>query len=90
MYHKDYDAKKGDEHPADVQKGQSGHEVYLRKYCKLVKSKEEHEKLGPDWGLHPSEKVSAPAEKEAGEVEYLDDDFEVEEKPKKESKWSKK
>lgn len=79
VYHKDYDPKKGDVHPADQSRGKSGHEVYLEKYHRLVKSREEHEALGPDWG-YPSE--------EAEVEEEVDDLPVVAEVPK--GKWSRK
>lgn len=50
VYHKEYSAEKGDSYKGDPKQIMSFHEQYLAKYCKHVKSKEEHESLGPDWG----------------------------------------
>lgn len=47
VYHKDYNP-----HAPE-------HEKHLKTHCKLVHDEEENKKLGPDWGPHPSSKVTA-------------------------------
>ncbi len=94
MYHKEYSHEKGDayKHPTDPK--EYGHEAFLKKHSKLVKSEAEHKSLGADWGDHPSAKGSKSEEKheakaqEPGDVVFEDLD-EKEEAPKH-SKWSKK
>ena len=54
VYHKDYDPN---HHPE--------HEKHLVKNSKVVHSKEELEKLGPQWGEHPhSKEVEEPKAEE--------------------------
>ena len=82
VYQKDYDHLKGDSRP-------EGHDAYLKKHSRVVKTEEEHKRLGPDWspGHHPHFASVKPAEVVKDDEPYEVSDPVAEEKPK--SKWGK-
>lgn len=88
VYHKDYSVEEGDKH-------KDGHEAYLKKYCRLLKSEADEKNLGPEWGDHPaSRSTKAKPEEKPLKLEEKEEEAALDETEESlapaPKKWSRK